>query len=207
MANICCNYITIQGEPEILDIIAQDYIGYDKAKDSVEFSFSIMSPIPNGPLAPNDDYRWRIENWGNKWDGSDCWIDIADDQIYLSIETAWNPCDKWTYKLIELCPGVDIYHEYYEPGEGYIGWIQHSENEGPYDYEEVCYNFSNDSYDYWLTVFEKEYENFDWLSEHIDDLFDDETITKAEADEVLQMIDDNTPLETLIARCIELDIL
>ena len=204
MANVCCNYITIQGNPEVLDIIAQDYIGYDKEKDSVEFNFGIMSPIPDDI---QDDYHWRIENWGNKWDGSDCYIDICDDQIYLNIETAWSPCDKWTYKLIELCPGVDIYHEYYEPGEGYIGWIQHYENEGPEDYEEVCYSFTSNSYDYWLTVFEKEYETFDWLSEHVEDLFDDETITKAEADEVLQMIDDDTPLETLIARCIELDIL
>jgi hypothetical protein len=164
-----------------------------------------MSPVPYELLG--DDYQWRIENWGNKWDGSDCYIDICDDQIYLNIETAWNPCDKWTYKLIELCPGVDIYHEYYEPGEGYIGWIQHYDNEGPEDYEEVCYSYTSDPHNYWLTVFEKEYEHFDWLSEHIDDLFDDETITKAEADEALRMIDDGTPLETLIARCIELEIL
>lgn len=204
MANVCVNYITITGNPEVLNIIAQDYIGYDKEKDSVEFNFGIMSPIPDDI---QNDYQWRIENWGNKWDGSDCHIDIDDDQIHLSIETAWNPCDKWTYKLIELCPGVDIYHEYYEPGEGYIGWIQHFENEGPEDYEDVCYNFSSDCYDYWLTVFEKEYETFDWLSEHIENLLDDETLTKTEADEVLQMIDNDTPLETLIARCIELDIL
>ena len=149
MANICCNYITIQGNPEVLDIIAQDYIGYDKEKDSVEFNFGIMSPIPDDI---QDDYHWRIENWGNKWDGSDCWIDICDDQIFLNIETAWNPCDKWTYKLIELCPGVDIYHEYYEPGEGYIGWIQHFDNEGPEDYEEVCYSFTSDPHNYWVTV-------------------------------------------------------
>lgn len=204
MANECSNYITITGSPEIIDIIAQDYMGYNKEKDSVEFNFGIMSPIPNDI---QDDYFWRIENWGNKWDGSDCYVDICDDQIYLSTSTAWSPCDKWTYKLIELCPGADIYHEYYEPGEGFIGWIQHSKDEDPEDYEEVCYTFSSDSYDYWLTVFEKEYETFDWLSEHIEDLYDDETITKAEADEVLQMVDDDTPLETLIARCIELDIL
>ena len=204
MANICCNYITITGNPEILDIIAQDYLGYDKEKDSVEFNFGIMSPIPDDI---QDDYRWRIENWGNKWDGSDCYTDIYDDQIYLNIETAWGPCDKWTYKLIELCPGVDIYHEYYEPGEGYIGWISHSGGEDPDDFEDVFYNCSSDAYNYWVTVFEKEYETFDWLSEHVEDLYDDETITKVEADEVLQMIDDNAPLETLIVRCIELDIL
>ena len=205
MANICCNYITIQGSPEILDIIAQDYIGYDKEKDSVEFNFGIMSPIPDELLG--DDYQWRIENWGNKWDGSDCYIDICDDQIYLNIETAWSPCDKWTYKLIELCPGVDIYHEYYEPGEGYIGWIQHFDNEGPEDYEEVCYSYTSDPYNYWVTVFEKEYETFDWLDERIDDLVDDETITENIAKEIREMIENNTPLEVLITECINEEIL
>ena len=204
MANICCNYITIQGNPEVLDIIAQDYIGYDKEKDSVEFNFGKMSPIPDDI---QDDYHWRIENWGNKWDGSDCWIDICDDQIFLNIETAWNPCDKWTYKLIELCPGVDIYHEYYEPGEGYIGWIQHYDNEGPEDYEEVCYSFTSDPHNYWVTVFEKEYESFDWLDERIEELVDDETITENIAKEIREMIENNTPLEVLIAECINEEIL
>jgi hypothetical protein len=204
MANICLNYITITGDPEILDIIAHDYIGYNKEEGSSNFNFGIMSPIPQDI---EDDYSWRLENWGNKWDGSDHYIDIYDDLISIEVDTAWSPCDKWVYKLIELCPGVNIYHEYHESGEGYIGWIQHYENEGPEEYEEVCYTFTSDSYNYWLTVFEKEYETFDWLSEHVEDLFDDELITRAETDEVLQMINDNTPLEILIAHCIELDIL
>ena len=204
MANVCLNYITITGEPEILDIIAHDYIGYNKEDGGIDFNFGIMSPVPQDI---EDDYSWRLENWGNKWDGTDHYIDIYDDLISMEVSTAWSPCDKWIYKLIELCPGVNIYHEYYESGEGYIGWIQHYENEGPEEYEEVCYTFSSDSYNYWLTVFEKEYETFDWLSEHVEDLFDDELITRAETDEILQMINDNTPLEILIAHCIELDIL
>ena len=204
MANLCSNYITIQGDPKLIDIIAQDYMGHSKEINETNFSFSIMSPVPDNI---QDDYYWRIQNWGNKWDGSDCYIDIFDDQIYLSLDTAWSPCDQWTYKLIELCPGVDIYHEYYEPGAGYIGWIQHSKNDGPKDYEETCYTSTNDVYAYWLTVLKKEYETLDWLSDYIDELYDDETITKAEADEVLQMINDDSPLETLIARCFDLEIL
>jgi hypothetical protein len=204
MANICCNYITITGDPEVLDIIAQDYIGYDKEKDIVEFNFGIMSPVPDDI---QDDYYWRIENWGNKWDGSDCYTDICDDQIYLSIETAWGPCDKWTYKLIELCPGANIYHEYYEPGEGFIGWIQHFENEGPEDYEDICYSYSSEAYDYWLAVFEKEYESFDWLLEHIDWKLEDEEITKEVADELIKLIEDDEPLESLITRLINEEVL
>ena len=205
MANICCNYITIQGNPEVLDIIAQDYIGYDKEKDSVEFNFGIMSPIPYELLG--DDYQWRIENWGNKWDGSDCYIDICDDQIFLSIETAWSPCDKWTYKLIELCPGADVYHEYYEPGEGYIGWIQHFDNEDPEDYEEVCYSYSSEAHNYWVTVFEKEYETYDWLLDHIDDKLEDEEITEEVADELIKLIQNDEPLESLITRLLNEEIL
>jgi hypothetical protein len=204
MANICCNYITITGDPEVLDIIAQDYIGYDKEKDIVEFNFGIMSPVPDDI---QDDYYWRIENWGNKWDGSDCYTDICDDQIYLNIETAWGPCDKWTYKLIELCPGANIYHEYYEPGEGFIGWIQHFENEGPEDYEDICYSYSSEAYDYWLAVFEKEYESFDWLLEHIDWKLEDEEITKEVADELIKLIEGDEPLESLITRLINEEVL
>lgn len=204
MANICCNYITITGNPEIIDIIAQDYIGYNKEKDSVEFNFGIMSPIPDDI---QDDYYWRIENWGNKWDGSDCYIDICDDQIHLSIDTAWSPCDKWTYKLIELCPGVDIYHEYYEPGEGYIGWISHNGGEDPDDFEDVFYNYSNEAHDYWIAVFEKEYETFDWLDERIEELVDDETITENIAKEIREMMENNTPLEVLITECLNEEIL
>ncbi len=205
MANICFNYITITGHPDIINLIANDYIGYNEETDVVAFTFNLLAPIPeelNG-----DDYYWRIENWGNKWDGSDCYVDIDEDQIHISVDTAWNPCDKWTYKLIELCPGVDIYHEYYESGEGFIGWISHTSSEGPEDFEDVCYTWSNDIYEYWLTVFDKEYETFDWLDERIDDLVDDETISEETAKEIREMMENGTPLEILIAKCIDDEIL
>lgn len=204
MANICTNYITITGDSALIELIARDYIGYDEKEDRVEFNFGLMCPIPEDI---QDDYYWRIENWGNKWDGSDCYIDLDDTQIHMSVDTAWGPCDKWTFKLIELCPGVDIYHEYYEPGEGFIGWVSHNGGDDPDDFEDVFYNYSNDCYEYWLTVFEKEYETFDWLDERIDDLVEDETITEEIAKEIRTMIEDDTPLEILISACIDNEIL
>ena len=203
MANECSNYITIQGDPLLIETIALDYIGQDKEQGEVYFNFGLLCPIPKDI---EEDYWWRIEHWGNKWDGSDAYIDICDDEITINVETAWGPCDKWIYKLIEMCPGVNIYHEFYEPGEGFIGWINHCENEGPEDFEEVFYSQSNNPYEYWLTMFEKEYESFDWLSDRLDDSLDDEIITQEEFDNIFKMIEDD-PLENIIRICIEKGVL
>lgn len=204
MANVCSNYITITGDPELIKVIAKDYIGYNEKTDSVDFNFNVMLPIPDNL---QEDYYWRMNNWGNRWDGSDSWIDICDDEIFLNIETAWTPCDKWTYHLIELCPALNIYHEYYEGGEGFIGWIKHEENEGPEDYEETGYSFSNDPHNYWVTVFEKEYETFDWVHENIEEKVDQKEISREKADELIEMIDNNTPLENLITELLNAEII
>ena len=205
MANICSNYITIQGHPELIKIIAKDYIGYNEETDVVAFSFNLLAPIPDEYL--DNDYYWRIENWGNKWDGSDAYIDLSDDQIHMTVETAWGPCDKWTFKLIELCPALNIEHEYQESGEGFIGWIRHYENEGPDDYEDICYSYSNDPYEYWLAMFAYEYESFDWLYDRVEEMFDDEELTEQQRDHMIRIIEEDYPLENVIQDCIEFDIL
>ncbi len=204
MANNCINYITIQGKPELIEIVARDYIGYNKEEDEVNFTFEIMCPIPDDT---DNDYAWRIDNWGNKWDGSDNYIDICDDEIHISVDTAWSPCDKWTYKLIELCPGLNIYHEYYEPGCGFIGWIQHNDDEEDDSYEEVSYYYGSDNFEYWVTVFEKEYENFDWLRDHIEEMYDCGDIIEDHKNHLLNIIDEDYPLENIISDCIEYDVL
>ena len=207
MANICINYIKIQGEPMLIDAIAQDYIGYDKKDDQVHFNFGLMRPIPQEVLDNNTDYQWRIQNWGNKWDGSDAYVEIYDDEIYLTIETAWGPCDEWTYELIRLCPGLNIYHEYQEGGEGFIGWIEHNESQSSDEYDVTDYSVTNDPFAYWVTVFEKEYENFDWLYEHIGDKLNYEEISQEVHDELLKMIDDGAPLESIITKCLNEEVL
>ena len=204
MANVCTNYITIQGRPELINVIAKDYIGYNEETDFIAFSFNLLAPIPDDL---DNDYYWRIENWGNKWDGSDAYIVLDCDQILISVDTACGPCDKWTFKLIELCPALNIEHEYQESGEGFIGWIRHYENEGPNDYEDVFYNVSYNPFEYWYWTFEKEYESFDWLYERIEEVFEDEEITEEQRDHLIRIIDEDCPLETIIQDCIEFDIL
>jgi hypothetical protein len=206
MANECSNYITITGPKILIDEIAENYIGYDPKEDVVNFSFEVMCPIPTD--LEEDDYYWRIENWGNKWDGVyDSYVEIDEDEITISVSTAWSPCDKWTYKLISLCPGVEIYHEYFEPGEGYIGSITHHCDEGPDDYSEEFYNNSHQPFEYWVMTFEKEYENFDWLLEYIDELKDEEEITEEQYCELLELINGGSPLETIVQKCLDYEVL
>jgi hypothetical protein len=202
MANNCLNELKISGHPFLMKEFMDSYT------NEGHFDFAKITPMPSDEellSMGTNSYNWAIENWGQKWyiDQAD-WEDW-DDSFYSAVfDTAWGPCTPVILKLIELCPGLDFTFEYYEPGCAFLGWIYASGGE-VYDDYEISYSESPEAY--WYHMFDKEYESYDWLSEHVEDLFNDETITKAESDEVLQMIDDDTPLETLIARCIELEIL
>ena len=199
MANECMNYITIKGDNELLKIFADSYL---KKEDNENYGldFNIIAPIPKDC---ENDYTFRIDNWGNKWDGTHGYVDFwSDDEIYIDVSTAWGPCDQITYKLISLCPGLYFYHEYYESGEGFVGWIEHHPDEGPDDYEDVYYDVSQDKYNYWFWMFEKEFENFDWLYDHLDWMFEDEEISKEVCETGQKMIEDGDSIESIVNYCI-----
>ena len=190
MANECMNYITIKGDNDLLQLFADSYL---KKKDDGNYSldFNIIAPIPKDC---ENDYEFRINNWGNKWDGTHGYVTFYQDdkyignEIFIDVSTAWSPCEPITYKLISLCPGLYFHHEYYEGGDGFVGWIEHHPDERPDEYEEVNYTY-NDGIDYWWTVFNKEFESYDWLSDYINECLDDETITKEEHEELRSILD------------------
>ena len=183
MANECMNYITIKGDKDLLQIFADSYL---KKEDDGDYGldFNIIAPIPKDC---ENDYTFRIDNWGNKWDGTNGYVEVYDDEIYIDVSTAWGPCDKITYKLISLCPALYFYHEYYESGDGFIGWIEHHSDEGPDDYEDIFFDVSQDPYHYWFWMFEKEFETFDWLYDHLNWLAEDEEISKEVCETIQKM--------------------
>lgn len=204
MANECSNYITIKGDPILIQLFADSYlITVNKEEKIYNLDFNHISPIPENC---DNEYDYVIKNWGNKWDGTDAYVDFCDDEIFISVATAWSPCDKITYKLIELCPGLNIYHEYYEEGVGFIGWINHEEDQGPYDYEEIIYSADDDRFNYFVTLFEKDYEDFDWLSDVIEEKLEDKEITQKELDELMDLMKDNN-IELLISECLDKGVL
>ena len=211
MANTCTNIYIIRGNKELLQIFADNFLVKKENEPNYRFNFHKITPIPDN--CPNS-YQFAIENWGNKWDGTDSEVifyfeddESKESEIFIRVDTAWSPCEPITFKLIDLCPGLYIYHEYYEGGEGFIGWIEHQSYEDSEEYTQEDYSYMNDKYDYWLAVFEKEYETFDWLYEHIDYLYDDEEITEDQKNHIQNIIDENYPLETIIQDCIEFNIL
>lgn len=199
MANECLNYITIKGDNDLLKIFADSYL---KKEDNGNYSldFNIIAPVPEDC---ENDYIFRIDNWGNKWDGTHGSVEFwSDDEIFIDVSTAWGPCDKITYKLISLCPGLYFYHEYYEGGEGFIGWIEHHPDEGPDDYEDVYYNSSQDANNYWFWVFEKEFETIDWVYDHLDWMFEDEKISKEVYETGQKMIENGASVTSIVNYCV-----
>ncbi len=205
MANECMNYIRFTGRTEEITLFKESYLFYNEEKDDYVFNFNHIAPIPKNC---ENDYTFRIENWGNKWDGTDAYVEVCDDEIYIDVATAWNPCCPIVDKLIRLCPGLEVDYEYYESGCGYIGWRHHDPYDDPDCDESIEYLVTSDPFEYWYHMFEKEYENFDWLEDHIDDLVRNEGFDLDIANEVLGMINDDTStLDMIIARCIDTEIL
>ena len=209
MANECMNYITIKGNRELLQIFADSYL-VKKENGEYGLDFNVIEPIPKD--IAGDDYHWRIVNWGNKWDGTNGYVALyfnSEDEaeIYIDVATAWSPCEPIVYTLISLCPGLYFHHEYYEPGEGYVGYIEHNANEDPEDAENVHYHSSYDPIGYWCYVFKEEHESFDWLTDYIEEQFDYKEITEEQRNHLFNIINENYPIEQIVQDCIEFNIL
>jgi len=53
-------------------------------------------------------YDWNIENWGCKWNASDCSMEILDDNtLYLRMLTPWSFPEPLMDKFCKLCAGYE----------------------------------------------------------------------------------------------------
>jgi len=90
--------------------------------------FQHLRPMPDEdtlPKASSDDpmpawYRWRLTNWGTKWDAASVQYDITSNtSIRLHFDTAWGPpTDLYEYMTSN---GWDIDAYYVEWGMDYCG--------------------------------------------------------------------------------------
>ncbi len=199
MANECMNYIKLTGRPEEIALFKDSYLVYNEKVEDYELDFNYITPIP---IDCQDDYNFRIENWGNKWDGTEAYVGAYDDEIYIDVATAWSPCIPIVDKLIRLCPGLEVDYKYYEPGNGFLGYRYHVSYEDPDEDEAEEIIVENDPYGYWTHAFIEEYETYDWLEEHIKDMLEDKDIEENVADELLRLIDEGNDAH-IVERCLE----
>ena len=69
---------------QVMTIVAIDseYGDYTMKEDNGDYGldFNIIAPIPKNC---ENDYTFRIDNWGNKWDGTHAYVQFYDYEIYI----------------------------------------------------------------------------------------------------------------------------
>ncbi len=112
MPNYCTNIIMINGEAEILDVLAE-FIKSDYG--DVDFNKLIMSPVFGKIIDGLDSNSWCMDHWGTKWNAKD--IDVVrvnENELKIKFETAWSPSIPIVDKMAELFPKVSINYKYFE---------------------------------------------------------------------------------------------
>lgn len=184
MPNWCANDLTITGSKESLQAFVKQHI-IEK-----EFDFNTIIPMPEhqpdttkpnlffaeGGLGMdqrmlygrNNWYDWSNENWGTKWNSSDTYYQLSDDELFLTFNTAWSPVVDLICKLAELHPDLEIMYKYIEEGMAFAGEAFYIDGqldyESEYDSEEYLlfayrrysdwYLENPESYDHLLHIFE-----------------------------------------------------
>lgn len=135
MANITSNHIIIKGEKSVIDAFLKKG-GYRKGKT---LSFSSWLPMPKTFDMYDTDaypdkypdavkyqkrkygvvgwYKWRMKNYGNKWD-SDIEVDrVSDTDLHLYCQTAWLAPIEFFKFISRSYPSLDItmYSHFEEP--------------------------------------------------------------------------------------------
>ena len=68
-------------------------------------------------------YEWCCDNWGTKWDASDCIMKYKHNELRFTFNTAWNPPIPWLEKVALIFPNLWIELTYNEPGIQFRGFI------------------------------------------------------------------------------------
>ena len=201
MPNYCQNDLEVSGHPFLIKEFMNSY-----TRDG-HFDFAKITPMPSEDeliAMRTNSYDWAIENWGQKWYIDEAeWEDLDDNYYRVYFDTAWAPCIPIVTKLIKLCPGLDFKFEYVESGCAFLGWIYASNGE---IIEECEFSHLDDPVTYWYHMFDKDYENIDWLSEYLDEKHEDKDITDEEYRELQDSIE-NDSLWLMVEKFVQHNIL
>ena len=147
MPNWCYNRITLShNDSEMIKRVSESF-----GKDNLLKEF--VSP-PEGFNYDDEWYSWNIENWGTKWDVRGDIEESDENSITLFFQSAWSPPLVF-YKTLFEDYGFEFTTYYYEPGMGFCGKFETSDDRLLDEY----YDIQND---------------LEWVKENIPEDIDDE---------------------------------
>ena len=116
MANICSNWVEIQGDSEQVKQFVE-LVGE-------EFDFNKVIPIEDSSAQAREHWNCSSIAFDTKYDG-----DLGGDcpVAYWEFWTKWNPPTLIYQKLSELFPDVYMVWRYEEPGCGLYGYLNTEE--------------------------------------------------------------------------------
>jgi len=136
MANWCDNEVVIVFSDDaefhkVIEIIGevQDHIGFKSEEERVVGLFDRFIPTPEGKLADEGWYGWRIENWGTKWNPQIHDIMMGCNTITIRFSSAWSPPQAFFTKFTEMYQSTEAYLTYVEEGMGYCGKARYAKGE------------------------------------------------------------------------------
>ncbi len=134
MPNHCFNRVEIYGKEasKIASKIESEETPFDFTKIFPEPDYDKVEVLPTFPdIRGNNEpvkkdhawWDWRVQNWGTKWNSYDCEvIEMDDDQVEYTFNTAWSPPEGVIEKLREQYPDIQITAFYDEPGMEIAGY-------------------------------------------------------------------------------------
>ena len=144
MPNWCCNKIIIKGES--LNEFKKTLNTKNEQNMIVDFSFYQTIPIPT---QIEDWYLWNIDNWGTKWDCKTLLVDIDDNFISITCDTAWSPPIKWAENCLKKFNNLSIEIGYCESGMSFFGvWKDNVNDYQPFDDDDLIYDEIQEKYKY-----------------------------------------------------------
>lgn len=120
MPNWCDNTVTLtHKKPEQLTrvVVAAEREGL----------FEEFVPHPKNTENVDNSLGWNIDHWGTKWEAQVHSIDLDENSISLSFDTAWGPPIAFYDKMTEL--GFNVEAKYCELGMDFIGLYENGHDE------------------------------------------------------------------------------
>jgi hypothetical protein len=138
MPNWCENTLIVTGDPEEVDKFVSENKDDKADTEYLLFSKAVPEPTYEGYGDASKDktpsglptwYKWRIENWGTKWEPDGSGIEetttfvngrpVKTKKYYFG--TAWGPANIWFEKMIDRYQPLRFSYVYGESGNDFGG--------------------------------------------------------------------------------------